>query len=277
MAINIVKGLDVIDICVVSYRTPNELDRFIDSHQKYASESRLFIKVNDPDEQDHKVIKRWQESFDFHVTFGPNNGYARSVNLLVSQGINEVVGIFNADVVLTENSVQECSTALMSRPDWGVLGPRQVDDQNRLTAAGIFGTGDNPQHRAWKARDNGQCSDIRDDAVTIAGSAYFIKRDVWNELANYPPYVSFLESKGFDITNPEVHGGFLSGCSHFWEETFASYLTRHLGYKVVYYGPMALIHYWSRSGQTELNTPTKIKESRQFFRDACGALGILHD
>lgn len=266
----------MIDVCVVSYKTPEELNRFIFSHQKFAPETNLFVKVNDPSQRDREVIEIWQALFKFSVTFGPNNGYARSVNLLVGQGNSEVVAIFNADVRLTENSVQDCATALMAHDEWGVLGPRQVDGDNRLTAAGVFGTGDRPKHRGWKAVDRDQYTDIRDDAITVSGSAYFIKRKIWNEIANDLVYNEFLYDREFNLDSPEINGAFLP-TAHFWEETFSSYMVRHLGYKVVYYGPVVLIHLWSVSGHTELNTPSKVKESQKLFREACDYIGILHD
>lgn len=181
-----------IDLVVVSYRTPGDLAAFLGSleaHRPTVPWSVTVVNV-DPLADDKAVAVEWVERHPqaAGIAFDHNVGYARACNRGAQLGRREVVAFFNADVRLTPNALDECYWALKSDPAWGILGPRQVDDDGRLTAAGIVGTNEAPRHRGWHERDVGQFRDVRDDVVTVAGSAYFVRRDVWDRLRHDPLY-----------------------------------------------------------------------------------------
>jgi hypothetical protein len=166
-----------------------------------------------PTEADAVVAKAAQEQDGTIrvISSEENTGYARACNFAASFGCDhDVLGLFNADIILTPDSVDECVTALLSQPDWAVLGPRQVDSKGRITHAGIVGTQAAPRHRGWHRADRGQFTDVLDDVPTVSGAAYFIKRHVWDELTSCPIYRR---------SAPEALGAFLP-TKHFHEETF---------------------------------------------------------
>jgi len=263
------------DVCVVSYRTPTELDNFLRSYSEFApGDARLLVRLNDPVGEENYVVAKWDHMIDVLDT-GENIGYARAVNRLVALGSSETVAIFNADIVLTADAIQNCQDALMAEDNWAVLGPKQIDDSGRITHAGIFGTNQAPAHRGWKEMGYSKYQDVK-EAVTVSGSAYFIKRSVWNELSNCVNYKEYLEHSGFKKVPDEV-GAFLP-TKHYYEETFCSYHAREHGYNVVYYGPVSVTHLWHRSSRVgDPSSDGQMKASQAIFRAACDLHGISRD
>lgn len=265
-----------LDLCVVSYKTPGYLDHFLRSVEDNPAERQsVYLRLNDYTPEDQEVVSRNHDVLD-HVEFGANIGYSLAVNRLASYGDNDIIGIFNADVVVGPGVLQSCCEALRANPSWGILGPRSVDSSGRITHAGVFGSPSKPQHRGWKSRDSSKYLDVK-SAVTVSGSAYFVKRSVWEELALCPIY---QEACAVIYEEPErscPSGAFLP-TDHYYEETFCSYHARSHGYDVVYYGPECVIHEWHKSSKVgDPATDGKMDKSRGEFRIACDLHGIDHD
>lgn len=255
------------DSVVVDYRTPWDLAAFLRSYQAYPpADGNLWVVLVSPEPGTVvDVVGGWPD-LDFETIICEDNvGYARACNKAAKRGSGEVIAFFNADVVLTSGALDACAEALAAEPTWGILGPRQVDEQNRFTAAGTFGPDYRPEHRAWMAPDAGQCSDVRTDAVTVSGAALFIKRKLWDELTDCPFYASAACA-------PE--GAFLP-TKHFYEETFCCYHARFHGALCVYYGPVKIVHKWAQA--TLADPGATMTESREVFRDACDLHSIPHE
>lgn len=266
----------VVDICIVSYKTPDLLGRMLESLMTYAPEnSNIFLRINDMSDQDAEAIAPYREHIR-HLEFGENIGYSLSVNRLAAQGTGDVIGIFNADVDFDSYAIGRCADVLMENDDWGVVGPRSVNSAGRLTHAGIFGDNHNPVHRAWNRIDNKKYHDVQ-EAVTVSGSAYFIKRQVWDELTVCPEYLEAC----YDLYQVDERwnpsGAFLP-TDHYYEETYCSYHARAHGWKVMYLGTEKIIHEWHKSSKIgAANTDGKMKKSRLEFRTACVIHGIESD
>jgi GT2 family glycosyltransferase len=255
-----------IDIAVVNYHTPDDLAAFLASVNRHPPTVEATLTVVDVEtDQAEPAMFDWAGGEARRFTANTNIGYARACNLAVENGTGEVVALFNADVELTADALDDCHNALIDN-DWGVLGPRQVDHRSRIRHAGIFGTNDKPVHRGWNEFDNDQYRDVK-EAVTVAGSAYFIKRRVWDELTDCPLYRSCA---------PDATGAFLP-TSHYYEETFASYHSRAHGHRVTYYGPVTIIHKWHRASAVGGWAEQQMPVSRVLFRQACAAHGIPCD
>lgn len=264
-----------LDVIVVNYRTPADLEGFIRSYDQHSGtfESTLYVVNVCPREADLE-IGAWAVETGLnpthHIVFDENVGYGRAVNHAASLGSSKVIAAFNADTRLTEGCLDECYKALHGNPSWGVVGPRQVDEQNRITHAGIFGTHAIPKHRAWHKKDGeGQYDDVL-EAITVSGSAYFIKRRVWDDLMECPIYKALV---------PEAEGAFLP-TPLFYEETWCSYHAFAHGHKVMYYGPAKMVHKWHESIRSNDKSGWANKafvEARDLFRAACDAHGLDHD
>lgn len=257
-----------LDLVVCNYRTPADLEVFLASladHPCFWPTSVTVANVA-PCPADLDVVTRAASRLPElrHVTFESNVGYARACNRAAHGGDGDVVAFFNADVVLRPDALTQCYEALRDHPRWGVLGPRQVNGQNRLVGCGIFGPPTQPAQRAWMQRDHGQCSAIREDALTVSGSAYFLRREVWEELTSCPLYQDAA---------PGAQGAFLP-TRHYYEETFCSYHARAHGYRVVFFGPVVITHHWHRASPPGGEADRGMGRARELYRRACDIHGI---
>lgn len=261
-----------VSVVVVNYRTPRDLKRFVDSYMWQSSDvsSELIIVDVDPTTDMQYEAREFLSKYDFEFQYWPfdyNCGYGKACNFASTVASGLTYAFFNADTELHDKTLDECHHALWSHDDWAILGPQQVNRQGRVTHAGIFGTNTSCKPRGWKSRHPDQFVDVRDDAISVSGSAYFIKAHVWEELANHPRFVELY---------PEEEGAFLP-TPHYYEETWVSYFARHLGYRVVYLGTSQMSHEWHQASQVGSVERSCMATSRRMFREACDHFGIDHD
>lgn len=246
---------------VVNYRTNDDLAEFLDSWVRFHPthlECRLVIVDVEPLDQSVGTRVAIKYSNIEYLSLPVNVGYARACNF-GAEGLRcGALAFFNADVVLTEGALQECWAALQNLPGCGVLGPRQVDERGRLTAAGIVGTQEAPQHRGWLEHDTGQYRDVV-SVPTVAGSAIFVDRRVWLELTECPL---------FQHAAPGAIGAFLP-TPHYYEETFLCYHARNHGYDVMYYGSVTVVHKWHKASPVGGWAEQQMPVARALFREAC--------
>lgn len=265
-------GLDAV---VVNYRTPDDLEKFVESLDE--SEPRLDIRLVlanvDPLPGDldaaERALKHARPGLAIsHLVFDSNVGYAKACNAGLLGGRHDVVALFNADAQARPGVLSTCRWALIQHPEWGALGPRQVDDRGRITVGGTVGTNDKPTIRGFRQRDKGQFSDVVEGVVNVAGSAYFMRRSTWEELTACDVYRRIA---------PDAEGAFLP-TPLFFEETWCSYHSAAHGYRNVFYGKVAMEHAWHGSIDAN-NAPLMdlFNTSHEIFRKACDLHGILHD
>lgn len=271
----------MIDIVIVNWRTPWDLERALRTLRQNPPSTQFNLTVVnvEPEEADTYAAHEnlgWVDPSDGVAMLIPtqdNIGYAQACNLGAEYGDStrdpgQVIGLFNADVEFTPGVIDECVDALLANDRWAVVGPRQVNRDGRFTAAGIVGTRERPRHRGWMKKDTGQFSDVV-SCPTVAGSAYFIKRHVWDELTFSDRYRDAVANAGL----PFPRGAFLP-TEHFYEETFCSYHAIERGYECVYFGPARMIHNHQGTGAPPSGAVTR---SRQAFRQVCDEMGIPHD
>lgn len=268
----------MIELVVTNYHTPHDLARFCRS---------LFLQPPKVDWQLSIVnCAAAQADVDMTVAIGKefvdagygtqirwhnsstNLGYARACNLAASRAVGpyDYLGFFNADVALTPGAIDGCVAAFDANPSWGVLGPRQVDDVGRITHAGIFGTPEKPKHRGWRVPDRPEYADVR-EAVTVSGAAYFVRRTAWDALTGCAIYRK---------SAPGALGAFLP-TPHYFEETFLSYHAWSHDWKVMYYGPVTVIHTWHKASPLGGWADEQYPISQALFRAACDDHEIAHD
>lgn len=256
-----------VDVIVVSYQTPTDLRGFVDSYEaSHPDDAYLWIVNVCPRDDDRRVVAQYGH-YD-HVSFVENVGYNRAVNSVGAQGSREFVAVFNADVELAPFALTELCAALRDHPEWGVVGPRQVDGSGLLTAPGIFGTPDNPQWRCWREPGaDGRFSDVRDDCVTVLGSAFVMRRAVWDQLTSC--YM-------FRDVAPTALGPMLP-CSHYYGETAAMYHAAVHGWKLAYLGTTTVVHKWHQSSVIGGHGERTRDVDQTYFRRFCDHHGIPRD
>lgn len=272
----------MIDLCIVSYNSENTLPRLFEKLKLdlgiYPS-SLLSINVADNGSTDNSanVILAWQSLYQelhpeiqFNILLQNNVGYARACNSLAASSSGEIIALCNADIWMYASDIYHIDQIFKNNNDIHLLGPKQRDEIGRITHGGIFGTLEAPQHRGWRQSDP---DDIlyrsRERAVTISGSAYFIRRNVWDDLTKCQQYQ--------DVA-PNALGAFLP-TKHYWEETYCSYHAQAHGYNVFYEGAVSIGHSWHASSPINgpMDHPDVIEESRSTFRNACDYHNIPHD
>lgn len=258
----------------MNYKTADDLRRFGASlvANRPLAPFRLTIMNVCPEPADIEAAREILQSLPgkaVHHMFEDNVGYGAACNRGASLGNRYVLALFNADVELTPHAVDQCYVAMMAQPTWGVLGPRQVNSAGRLTHAGIFGTDDAPYINEWMSPDRGQASEAR-DAYSVMGSAYFIRRSVWDELTACDLYQEVA---------PGAEGAFLP--TQLWyEETWCSVHTRAHGHQTVYYGPVCIRHESHAAIDAHTNNQWRKdvwEESEALFRRACDHHSLRHN
>lgn len=262
-------GLDVV---VVNHQTPEDLQRFLDSFDRYGPTElhhwSLAISNVEPTNEDGRVALQYVDSKPNVIAYAhPENvGYGRAVNRAVNGGVNDTIAIFNADVELTEDALYNCWFEMLDC-DYDILGPLQVDRMGRVTHAGILGTNSSPQMRGWRSHLVEPYRDVK-PAISVSGSAYFIRRDVWDVLSRCPIQRDLGYTDGAFLPTPL-----------YYEETWCSYHARAHDFNVIYYGHVEMIHEWHQSvlKTGEAKAMEKMKIAREMFREACDVHGIEHD
>lgn len=270
-----------LDIGIVNYHTPADLAVCLESLYEHwpTVATRLYLFNVDETPEEHEQARAHQAMFTTGrcsiMSANWNCGYATACNLLGDAMSAPYMAFFNADIIFTPGALDLMLLAMQKNPVWGIAGPRQVNEHGLIVAGGIFGTNKKPMMRGWNAKDRGEFSDVRDDCVSVSGSAIFFTRECWDELSKCDIYQNHVYS-WIDQPSPEVQA-FLP-TPHYYEETFACYHARAHGFKLGYYGPARIIHKWHRASPIGGRADSEfMAKSRELFRAACDAHGIAHD
>lgn len=263
----------MIDLCIVNYNTLHLLKRFLTTLHSDAADYPDLWRIFIADNGSVDGSKEWlfANGSAFMISDYMNNaniGYSNACNALAAAGQSEIICLLNSDVWLTSGDLNAVNEIFKEDSSVDILGPKQRDESGYITHAGIIGTNKEPKHRGWKEYDPEDVM-FRDrvDCVTVSGSAYFIRRSVWNSLWHDEEYRQIF---------PEATGAFLP-TPHYYEETWCSYFARHRGYNVVYDGSVSIGHSWHKSSPVGGEADKKFAVSREIFRDTCDRMGIERD
>lgn len=254
-----------LQLIVVNYHTYPLLQQFIDSYEEFkpSINSSLLIYDVESTPEIHDIRRYGNEL----IRDAENCGYARACNYgTFLSGRARNFAFFNADTRFNnESCVDYCVDFLDSNDNVAVVGPLQYSSSGKTTHGGIFGSNEKPAFRHWNKPVSDSVRDNR-EAVTVSGSAYFVKGMVWREMRNCPV---------FRHAFPSAIGGF-PDLPHGYEETLFSYHSRAHGYEVWYLGKAEMEHDWHQSSPVGSQSD-KFKEGRERFRSFCRAHGIECD
>lgn len=239
-----------IDLVVVNYRTPKLLKDFLVSLGKNIPSYSYTLTIIDiqPDE----LLVDWPN----YYVFDENIGYNKACNFAASITNSPYIAFFNADTRFVDDMcVDSCIRLFIDNDDVGITGPMQYNSEGKITHGGICGTHEKPFHRWWMLKNHTPAQDVI-ECISVSGSAYFIKREVWDLLTDCPIYKEI---------DPDAIGAFLE-TPHFYGETFCSYHAFAHDIKVVYLGTAEMIHEWHKSSPVGSQT---VEKDRPAFRAAC--------
>lgn len=271
----------MIDLCIVHYNTRPMLQRFLDTlhgdinDPNGALRKNWNLHITDNDSSDDFIpwIRQYGESYSIDNLFLKQNvGYSYACNYMASKSNSEIIGLLNADVWMSTEDCIKIENIFKENPEIHILGPKQRDENGLITHAGIVGTNTAPRHRGWREHDpNDLLYRDRIECVTISGSAYFIRREVWDAMTNNQKYKEMY---------PDSIGAFLP-TPHYYEETWCSYFARYLGYNVFYDGSVSIGHSWHASspkpGEGISHADRYFPISQEIFRKSCDYFGIERD
>lgn len=277
-----------IDLCIVSYNAKEKLERML--HSLYESNDPelfdVYIADNGSTDGSLDLLYALQKDYHYDLFFNRNVGYSAACNQLAYAGKNPFIGLLNCDVWFEEDNIKDIINSFYDHPEAAVIGPKQRDEKGNITHAGIVGSNTEPKHRSWQVSDpNDELHKDFVECVTVSGSAYFVRRSVWQEIVDNADYMilydKFAEQSAQRLrvsplswtSNP---GGFLS-TPHYYEETFCSYYIRHLGYKVCYDGSISMGHSWHGSHEKGSPMDKMFRISQAMFREACDHFEIARD
>lgn len=235
----------LLDLVVVAYEAQVETGEFLGSLAHLDVPFTLTIIDNaSPNGAVRDTIQRALPAAQGHCrsaqyVFNDRNlGYARAVNQGMCEGAAPYAAILNSDVeFLPSEPISRIVEYFRNHPEVGVVGPRTVDEKNRITHGGIWpGVDGRNTHRGWLQFDRPEFWSIQ-SAPTVSGATYFVRRQMWQQLTECSVYQRIA---------PGAEGAFLP-TKHYFEETFCSYHARHHGWTCVYFGSVRMVHKWHRS------------------------------
>ena len=237
-------------VLIVNWSTPDDLDRCLETLRIHEGDIETFVFQNfhssDNTRKGINVAKYHRAYVWNHLE---NLGHGAGINRLAAKAKYEHDYLFvvNPDVMWTEPVVDRLVTFLQEDPERCMVGPKQLNSQGKITAGGIFGTLEKPEHRLFKADDpaNQKARDIL-QATVVAGSALMISTD------------DFFE-----------YGGLLEA-HHYYSETWLCYHAAVHGRTNWYYGEASMIHEWHTSSPMGFEgTDGKFKADQALFRKMC--------
>lgn len=210
-----------LDVIIVNYRTPMLLTRclaswarFHDDHLAAGVRCRLTVVDVDPVPctADSSPLDCAPAPGVQWLTLPWNAGYSGACNRAALVTDAPLISFWNADTMLTNgDAIPTMVRFFADHPDdCHIAGPLQTDDQQRVTHAGIFGGHAAPQQRDFMQPVHDGHRDVR-RCITVAGSAYFIRRSMWNKLRDCPLFQEEID--------PDNHGAMLR-TPHYFEETW---------------------------------------------------------
>lgn len=237
-------------VLVVNWSTPDDLEKCLGSVRQHEGDVGVYVFQNhynrEVAEASLNTARRYGASWWQHME---NLGHGAGINRLADQAKwhHDYLFIVNPDCVWTEPVMDTLIAFLEEDPKRCIVGPKQLDSKMKITAGGIFGTFEKPQHRMFKFPDagNAQARDVL-QATVVAGSAMMIRT------ADFVEYGGLLEA------------------NHYYSETWLCYHTAAHGRTNWYYGKVWMIHEWHRS--SPIGSPLtdgKFHEDRALFRKMC--------
>lgn len=267
-----------LDAIIINYRTPQLTGRcvrswldYADAHLDAGIRVRLTVVDVDPDPAQPTIAHAQLAGHDVQVLVLPwNAGYSGACNRAAQLTDAPMLAFLNADTRLTN---ADCIPTMMQffadHPDDAhIAGPLQVDDRGLVRHGGIFGSQEAPQHR-----DFGEpVTDLHrtnQRAVTVSGSAYFVRRSTWNKLRDCPLFQEQID--------PGCPGAMLR-TPHYFEETWVSYHGSAHRQHSWYVGEAEMEHLYDSSPHDDVaDTGRLFATSKPIFTRACDVHHIRHD
>ena len=228
-----------ISIIIVNYKVKEYIIPCIESIYKHTSKSlRYEILVIDNNSNDGSIDAIKSQFSDVKIYENTENiGFSKAVNQGAETAIGKYIFILNPDTKLIEDSISILFTFLEKHETVAVAGPTLVTEsgikqQSYWKEPTLINTILSIYHLDFLNYKKNYRNEIGDKTIlvdAISGGAFFVQRDVFQNLNGYHPNLFWMEDIDF--------------CTK----------VRKLENKIIYYPETKIIHYRGKSAEKNLH------------------------
>ena len=224
-----------ISIIIVNYKVKEYIIPCIESIYKHTSKSlRYEILVIDNNSNDGSIDAIKSQFSDVKIYENTENiGFSKAVNQGAETAIGKYIFILNPDTKLIEDSISILFTFLEKNETVAVAGPTLVTEsgikqQSYWKEPTLINTILSIYHLDFLNYKKNYRNEIGDKTIlvdSISGGAFFVQKDVFQNLNGYHPNLFWMEDIDF--------------CTK----------VRKLDNKIIYYPETKIIHYTGKSAE----------------------------
>ena len=228
-----------ISIIIVNYKVKEYIIPCIESIYKHTSKSlRYEILVIDNNSNDGSIDAIKSQFSDVKIYENTENiGFSKAVNQGAKTAIGKYIFILNPDTKLIEDSISILFTFLEKNETVAVAGPTLVTEsgikqQSYWKEPTLINTILSIYHLDFLNYKKNYRNEIGDKTIlvdSISGGAFFVQKDVFQNLNGYHPNLFWMEDIDF--------------CTK----------VRKLDNKIIYYPETKIIHYGGKSAEKDLH------------------------
>ncbi len=233
-----------IDIIVISYNTKDLLLACLNSVQAFTPEPHQLIVVDNASHDGTvKALNQLEWSNLLVIENDHNLGYAKACNQGILAGHSPYIILLNSDVLATPGWLAPLLSCLRQDPRIAVVGPKMVDQQGRITGAGVVGTYEHHYPRGYLENDQPGKYEQQEDCFSVCGAAYLIARE-------HLPILGLFDEHYF----------------FYFEETDYSLHAHENDFRVVYCPSSKIYHLSGQSNHNHTQLRRYFEESERYFR-----------
>ena len=228
-----------ISIIIVNYKVKEYIIPCIESIYKHTSKSlRYEILVIDNNSNDGSIDAIKSQFSEVKIYENTENiGFSKAVNQGAKTAIGKYIFILNPDTKLIEDSISILFTFLEKNETVAVVGPAIVTEsgikqQSYWKEPTLINTILSIYHLDFLNYKKNYRNEIGDKTIlvdSISGGAFFVQKDVFQNLNGYHPNLFWMEDIDF--------------CTK----------VRKLDNKIIYYPETKIIHYGGKSAEKNLH------------------------
>jgi len=227
-----------VSIIIINYKVKEYIIPCIESIYKHTSKSlRYEILVIDNNSNDGSIDAIKSQFSDVKIYENTENiGFSKAVNQGAETAIGKYIFILNPDTKLIEDSISILFTFLEKNETVAVVGPAIVTEsgikqQSYWKEPTLINTILSIYHLDFLNYKKNYRNEIGDKTIlvdSISGGAFFVQKDVFQNLNGYHPNLFWMEDIDF--------------CTK----------VRKLDNKIIYYPETKIIHYGGKSAEKNL-------------------------
>jgi GT2 family glycosyltransferase len=207
-----------LSIIIINFKTPSLTMRCIDSIKLSKSISNEIIIVDNDSKDNSKQLVKGKFPNIKWIQNNTNEGFGRANNIGASVAKGKYLLLLNSDMILEENTIEECIKEIENKPNVGVLGCNLLNEDGSHQKS-IFSVASFRKLIDQNLIFNYFFPSKKEKADAVMGSFMMIPKKVFDEIGGFDPDF-FMYS----------------------EELELCHRIRKAGYKIHYFDKVTAIH-----------------------------------